>query len=57
MNEHHFLETDKKKVRDFLMQRKAAKAFLTRKTLVWIENSGAIGEVGRVQIGIQDNFK
>lgn len=55
MTAHKFLEADKKKVRDFLCEQNATDAYLTRKDLHFFSD-GIWGVIGRVQLGLQDNF-
>lgn len=56
MTDHDFLEADKKKVRDHLKCRNATQAELTRTTLYYTDKSGTQCEIGRLQLGIQENF-
>ena len=57
MEEHDFLAADKSKVRKFLKDSKATSAVLTRTEISYIEKTGTIGRIARVQLGIQENFK
>jgi len=55
MEKHGFLPADRKKVRDFLREQHATDAYLTRDCL-YFRAEGIPGVIGRVQLGIQENF-
>lgn len=56
MEQHQFLEADKKKVLDFLKRSHATEAYMTRKELHYKDKFGIPGVISRSLLGIQDNF-
>ena len=56
MEQHQFLEADKKKVWDFLKRSHAAKAYMTRTELRYKDIFGIPSVIPRSILGIQDNF-
>lgn len=55
MIDHHFLEADKKKVRDHLRIQRYDRAYLTRTDLHYFHGD-LHGIVPRSILGLQDNF-
>ena len=56
MEQHQFLEADKKKVWDFLKRSHATEAYMTRNDLHYKDKFGIPGVISRSLLGIQDNF-
>lgn len=57
MVEHGFENTDKQKVRSYLQKVNATNAYLTRKTLMWVDRSGSRKEIERKAIGVRTNTR
>lgn len=56
MEQHQFLETDKKKVWDFLKRSHATEAYMARTELRYKDIFGIPSAIPRSILGIQDNF-